>query len=379
MALKFSKKLVVSSAFLASLLSSAAHAQDNTDLVLGVVLPLTGILAPYGQPNLKAIELAVDNVNAQGGINGKKLRIEAEDSEASNTTAVNAMNKLLGSHPVAIIGPGLGTQILALQPLAEKAKVVMVAGGNTRTITQKGMKYFFRDSGHDEMDKELLAHFLVATLKKSRVGITHVAAEWGYSGRDFLTLEIKKEGGLTPVAVSSYQPTDKDMTPQIMSMMSANADVIVTQGYPIDESLMLKKFRQLGGKAIYVGSGSLCKAFLRQLVSKSEAAGAYCVAPDLLPTYNNRPAVQDFVKKYTAKAGYAPDMYVTQDYDAVGMLAAVMRQKGTNSDAIREGMASTSYDGVLGTYKADAEGNLWHHTVIMQFAPDGSVKTVAQR
>ncbi|RJF69393.1 ABC transporter substrate-binding protein [Rhodopseudomonas palustris] len=361
-----------------SLAAPNAFAQAKPKIVVGVVLPLTGVLAPYGKPNLDAISLAVDEANKAGGVGGREIELVVEDTQASNTTAINALNKVLQSQPVAIIGPGLGTQILAMMPMTEKAKVPLIAGPSTRRVTQQGAKYFFRDSSHDEADKVVLANFIVKDLKKTKVGIMHVMAEWGYSGRDFLTQELKKLG-VEPVAVASYQPTDKDMTAQVMAMKSADADVVYTQGYPVDEALVVKKFNQLESKADYVASASLCKAFLRDLVSASDMAGKYCQAPDVLPTINDRPAVKTFVEAYKKKAGFAPDMYIAQDYDAVGMLISVMKEKGADREAIREGMATKSYDGILGTYKADEEGNLWHSSVIMQIQPNGDVKVVARK
>ena len=362
----------------ASLVAPAVHAQAKPKIVVGVVLPLTGVLAPYGKPNLDAISLAVEEANKAGGVGGREIELVVEDTQASNTTAINALNKVLQSQPVAIIGPGLGTQILAMLPMTEKAKVPLIAGPSTRRVTQQGAKYFFRDSSHDEADKVVLANFIAKDLKRSKVGILHVMAEWGYSGRDFLSQELKKLG-VEPVAVASYQPTDKDMTAQVTAMNSAGADVVYTQGYPVDEALLVKKFNQLGSKADYVASASLCKAYLRDLVSASDVAGKYCQAPDVLPTVNDRPAVKAFVEAYKKKAGFAPDMYIAQDYDAVGMLVAVMKEKGVDRDAIRDGMSTKSYDGILGTYKSDEEGNLWHSSVIMQIQPNGDVKVVARK
>lgn len=359
-----------------SLMASASFAQDK--IIVGAVLPITGVLSPYGKPNLEAINLAIDEVNAAGGINGKKIELVVEDTQASNTTAINALNKVLQSKPVAVIGPGLGTQILALQPVSEKAKVTLIGGATTPGVTKTGAKYYFRDSGNDAVDKKGLAKFIINDLKKTKIGIIHVMAEWGYQGRDYLTKELKEQGNITPVAVASYQPTDKDMTAQIETMNAAGAEVVFVQGYPIDESLTLKKFMQLGGKAIYMASASTCKAYLRELVTPAEVAGKYCQAPDVLPTQNDRPAVKKFVEDYKKRAGFPPDMYIAQDYDAVKMLVEIMKEKGVDRDAIRDGFKTKSYDGILGNYKSDEEGTLWHQRVIMKFDDNGKTSVVAR-
>lgn len=375
-----SRALLVGGAVAAgvSLMASAGFAQEKDKIIVGAVLPITGVLSPYGKPNLEAINLAIDEVNAAGGINGRKIELVVEDTQASNTTAINALNKVLQSKPVAVIGPGLGTQILALQPVSEKAKVTLIGGATTPGVTKTGAKYYFRDSGNDAVDKKGLAKFIINDLKKTKVGIIHVMAEWGYQGRDYLTKELKEQGNITPVAVASYQPTDKDMTAQVEAMNAAGAEVVFVQGYPIDESLTLKKFMQLGGKAIYMASASTCKAYLRELVTAAEVAGKYCQAPDVLPTQNDRPAVKKFVDDYKKRAGFPPDMYIAQDYDAVKMLAEIMKEKGVDRDAIRDGFKSKSYDGILGNYKSDEEGTLWHQRVIMKFDDNGKTSVVAR-
>lgn len=102
-------------------------------------------------------------------------------------------------------------------------------------------------------------------------------------------------------------------------------------------------------------------------------AGQYCEAPDVLPTLNPRPAVKAFVAEYIKRAGYAPDPYPTLYYDGMNMLITVMLNYGADREKIREGMAATSFEGVLGTYKADSEGNLWHHAAVMKFLSGGEV------
>ena len=92
------------------------QAADET-IKIGVVVPITSVLAPYGTPFVELMNLAIDAANANGGINGRKLELVVEDSQASNTVAINALNKVLQSNPIAVFGPALGTQVLAMMPI----------------------------------------------------------------------------------------------------------------------------------------------------------------------------------------------------------------------------------------------------------------------
>lgn len=360
----------------AGALSAAPLQAADGPIKIGVVVPITSVLAPYGTPFVEAMNLAVDAANASGGINGRKLELVVEDSQASNTVAINALNKVLESEPIAVFGPALGTQVLAMMPILERNKIPFIAGPSTRRVTQQHAKYYFRNSTHDAVDKETWTRFLVENLGKKKIGIMHVANEWGYSGRDNTIEFLNKLYGLKPVSIASYQPTDKDLTAQILQMTRDGADAIVVQGHPIDEALVLKQINQLNVKVPHIGSGTLCIAFLRGLVTPADIIGHYCEGPDIMPPYNERPQVKAFVEAYKKKTGYLPDIYATHYYDATNMLIATMKKVGVDRDKIRDSIRDNPYEGIIGTYKADEEGNLWHNAVVMEFLPEGKIKVV---
>jgi branched-chain amino acid transport system substrate-binding protein len=359
-------------------IASLGQAQAAEPIKIGVVVPITSVLAPYGKPFVEALQIAADEANAKGGVDGRTIELVVEDSQASNTVAINALNKVLEQKPIAVFGAALGTQILAMMPITEREKIPLLAGPSTRRVTQQGAKYFFRTGTHDALDKEVATRFLVEDLKAKKVGILHVANEWGYSGRDNVTNFLKEFGGLQPVAVASYQPTDKDLTAQILQMKDAGADAVFSQGHPVDEALIVKQLDQLGVKVPHVASGSLCISFLQKLVTADEIAGHYCEAPDVLPPANPRPQVQDFVATFVKRMGYPPDAYPTLYYDGMSMLIAVMKKYGVDREKIRQGFTEISYEGILGSYKADSEGNLWHRAVVMEFLPGGKIEIVRQ-
>ena len=103
------------------LIAPPLQAADET-IKIGVVVPITSVLAPYGTPFVESMNLAIDAANASGGINGRKLELVVEDSQASNTVAINALNKVLQSNPIAVFGPALGTQVLAMMPISGARK-----------------------------------------------------------------------------------------------------------------------------------------------------------------------------------------------------------------------------------------------------------------
>ena len=359
-----------------SLLAGAAPPAHAQAIKVGVVVPITSVLAPYGTPFVEAMRLAVEETNKAGGINGRQLELVVEDSQASNTVAINALNKVLQSNPVAVFGPALGTQILAMMPITEREKIPLIAGPSTRRVTQQGAKYYFRNSTHDAIDKETWTRYLVGDLGKKQIGVLHVANEWGYSGRDNTAHFLESLYGLKPLSIASYQPTDKDLTAQILQVSKAGADAIVSQGHPVDEALLVRQLNQLGVKVPHIASGSLCLGYLRQLVTADEMVGHYCEGPDVMPPFNERPQVKAFVEAYKKRTGYDPDIYSTHYYDGTGMLVSVLKKYGVDREKIREGFREMTYDGIIGPYKTDEEGNLWHNAVVMKFLPGGKIEVV---
>jgi branched-chain amino acid transport system substrate-binding protein len=355
-------------------LAAPAYAADP--VVIGVVLPMTGIFSAYGKPYADGLQIAVDEANKEGGIDGRPVVLSIQDSQASNTVAINALNKVLLDKPAVIFGPGMGPPILAMLPTIEKAKIPTIAAPSSSSVTEKGAKYFFRATSSDAVGKEDTTRFLVDKLGKKKIGILYIDSEWGYSARDNITAYLKNLYGLAPVSEATYQPTDKDFTAQIAQMVSAGADAIVTQGYPVDEALIAKQMGQMGVKAAHVGSGTLCNAFSTHLVTTAEVVGQYCGGPAMLPQFSDRAQSRAFAETYNKLAGFYPPIYPAQYHDTLAMAIAVMRKVGTDPEKLREGLGAISFESNTGTYKADAKGNLWHSDVIAEFMPDGTMKEV---
>jgi branched-chain amino acid transport system substrate-binding protein len=202
------------------------------EVVVGAALSLTGDFALTGLQQKAGIDLAVEEANAQGGIKGKKIRIEYADNAMSPAVAVNALNRVLSANPVAVLLTVRGTHVLPQLPLINKASVPGLTITGTRKVTQQGSPWLFRFYPHDGMAKRAMTLFALEKLGKQRVAIIHVADEYGQSGRDTIITTLK-EKGLAPVVVESNQSTDKDMSPQLLKVKSSGADVLLIQNHQV--------------------------------------------------------------------------------------------------------------------------------------------------
>lgn len=368
----------VAAALAAPSLARSAFAQTG-NIKVGVVVPLTGVLAAYGKPYLDAMAMAVDAANAAGGVNGRSVELVVEDGQASNTVVINALNKVLRADPVVLMGPGLGTQLLAMMPITEREKLPMLGAAGTRRITQTGAKYFLRIAPHDAIAKENSTRFIVDGLGKKKIGIMHVSNEWGYSGRDNVTAFLESLYGLKPVSVAAYQATDKDLTAQVTQMKRDDADAILIQGHPVDEALAMRQVRQLGLAQPFIGSSALGVAYLRNLADQSDFAGYYCESPMMLPSLSGDPKTQAMVVEYKKRAGFEPDTIAAIHYDGMALVIETMRKYGVTRESINNGLRQIAYKGLAGNYKSDEEGNLLDTSVIMQFTSDKKAKIVRSR
>lgn len=351
-----------------------ASAQDPVNV--GVVLNLTTGMALYGIPQLNAVKMATDQVNAAGGIRGRQIRLVVEDSANSNTVALNALNRVLREKPVAILGPIFGTQNLVFMPVLKRENplpLLVISG--TRKITQQGYDGIFRFVAHDGVAKVAWTRFTVDTLKKTRPGLVVVANEWGYSARDITTEVLKKEYKLEPVAVETYQAQDKDMSAQLLNLRRKGVDIIMSQGLPADTALVLKQRRQLNIDLPMIASSVAQTSANLQITEGADVNGLY-VEGFPIPWQSAEPRLREWAQDYEKRFNARSDQYAALQYDTTMALYEVMKRVGFDREAIKAGLRGLQYKGVVADYWADKEGNMLHRSWIIQYDENKRAKVL---
>lgn len=349
---------------LAALVSSSAMAQQV--IKIAVVVPTTGPFAVLGSSQQQGATLAVEEINAKGGINGRKLEIVLEDTGASPTTAVTALRRALGSNPIAVIGPIIGTQVLAMSPEIQKDAVPFLVIPGTMKVTQIGNPWLFRFQVTDMVSRRVVSKFTLEQLKKTKIGILHVNDEYGIGGRDATIEYLKTEHKLAPVAVEAYGTTDKDVSAQLLKIKNAGADVLHVQGNSGDIAVVIKQIRQLKIDLPVIASTGLVAPPTLKLLEPEELNGIY-VETAGIPALDPNPRVKEWIKAYEARWQRTPDWFAMQDYDAVMSLAAALRSKGVDREAVRKAMAADSFKGLAGDVISDKEGNMYHTSRVFRF------------
>ena len=352
-------------------LMASAPARAGEDIVVGAAVPITGAFAASGIQYFDALKLAQDDINAAGGIHGRKLRIAFEDTGASNSMAVNAFVKLVKQvHPPFIFLPGLSTQTLAMEPEVLKAKVPTVTAGGIMAIQKRHNPWIFRARPADELGAGAMVFGIVDVLKKSKPGLLYAQDDYGTGAAAAVEAMLAK-AGVKPVARESYNPRDNDFSAQLLSLKNKGADVIVCFNYNRDGALILKQRRSLGMTAIPVvaGTGMAAPSTL-ELVDPDDLAGVYSTADTVLGAALG-PASADFVKRFTAAFRIRPDSFGASYYDAAMILADGLRQVGPDAEKLRGYFAGLkNVQGVARSYGNDpATNNLAHSVVLVSFKP----------
>jgi branched-chain amino acid transport system substrate-binding protein len=339
--------------------SWADAASCPSPIPLGLTTALTGNVALLGTQARSGVEFAVDEINAAGGIDGKKLALTTEDTGASSTDALNAMNRILEGKPLVIFGSMISPHVFAQTEVVTKSETPFLVGATNAKVTAQGSKWLFRTHVHDGQLADLIPEYLVKSLGKSKPGIIAVADDYGLGASKGIQASLAKLN-VTPVAVTSYAPSDKDMSAQLLEIKDKGADSVIVFGRPADVTLVLKQMADLGIKLTTIGNSSLVAQTALNNLTAAEADGAYAIG-GMIPQTSSDAKILDWAKRVQDKYKVPADNFTVSYYDTVYMLKSIIEKVGCNKPAIRDAFAATKdWKGMLISYQADAPGDLAH-------------------
>lgn len=347
---------------------------DKSPIRVGQATAFTTEYTVVGQYLANGVKMAVDEINAAGGINGRQIELIKVDSANTNPAAVNAVNKLIDSeHVVAIMGPDLSTQNFAVAPIVNKAKIpFFVEGTNAKLLDNN--PWFFRLRPDDGIAAKSAAKFAIQNLKKTKIGVIHDSDEFGTGGRDNIIEGVKAFGG-TVVHIESYNSSDKDLSGQLTNLKNKGAEVIIDWGHPSQSATLQRQNKQLGINLPIIGSPGYSMPATLQLAGDS-TDGSYAVV-DGIPTQNPDPKAKEWVKKYRDLFKADPDFHASADYDGVYMLKMAIEKAGsTDPEAIRKAMLTIrDYTGIANKFTFK-DGNGPHQVVIVQLKKTGAAEVI---
>lgn len=332
---------------------SGSQSGSNDPIVIGLITEVTGPQTGTGDNQTNGIKLAVEAVNAKGGIKGRQVKLVIEDDTSTPNGAVNAFNKVLDQKPVAVIIPNFANFDMAIEPQIRKAAIPAITGASGPGVTAVGNPYIFRVRTNDAIMGELAANYALKDLGAKKIGILHVTGEMG-AGAGKVVKETLEKAGAAPVGVETYNADDKDVTAQLLNLQKAGAELVIGWSYPPDAAMVMTSMNQLGVKMKLLGSPAYGMPDCLKLAK--EAGNGRDVIMDWLP--GDDATTQEFVKKIEAQAKLPVNFIHSVYYDGANILFKVIEEKGTDPKAIVEGLrAVKGYKGITGEYSFDEKGD----------------------
>ena len=327
------------------------RAQETVSV--GMMVPLTSGVPAAARAAMQGATMAVEELNAAGGLSGASITLAVEDDRGSVDEAVRKFDQLAGRKVLAIIGPLTDAAAAAVAPLAERAGVVLISPGATGTIPYSGSSVF-RTSLGAQAQARALADFLVQTKRARRVSVIHEGNDYGTLVALAFTRRVR-ELGREVVGTRLYRDGDTNFERHATGVVADGADAVFIAGYPDEGALILTALRSRRVQVPIAGSDALYSADLLEW-ARGAAEGIYLPAPFVAG--EPLPAVQDFVGRYRRRYNHeTPDHYAAQAYDAMKILASVIRRSGRNPAAVRSGLQGVRrFPGVTGEISFDRFG-----------------------
>lgn len=371
MNVKFSTKFVAASAAAVMALSLAGCSGGSMDdsssssakasgdsITIGTVTTNSGTAAAYGEAEAKGFELAVSEINAKGGINGKKVKLESMDDKGDATEASNAYNKLAGDNNVlAVAGPTISATTAAVAPLADQSKLVTIAPAATSDSIETG-NYLFRTCFKDSYQGEVAARFAAENLKVKKVAVLYGTGDPYSSGVGEAFAKAAEKLGLEVVdKESSSSADDTEYSAQLQKIQASGAELLYAPYYySVAGPYIIPQARSVGFEGYVMGPDGYDG--LKLTGDKSQYNKTYYTT-HYSADDNTNTKVQDFIKSYKSKNNAEPNTFAALGYDTIYMIKQAIEKAGENAtrEDVRNAVAGMTFDGVTGKFTMDKSGS----------------------
>ncbi len=355
--------------------TKAEGGQDDEEIVIGALLPLTGAISTFGQSAKNGAELFLQEINAKGGIDGKKVVIKYEDDEGDPTKAISAYDKLVNQEEASmIVGPLTSGCANAVGPKATADGVPLITPTGTETnLTKNCGEYVFRTCYIDSVQGQVISKYAVEEMKAKTMAILYnVGSDYSKGIAETIKSEFEAAGGKV-VQYASYNDGDKDFSAQLTNTKSANPDVIALPDYYNVVSLIADQAKKAGIEAPFIGGDGWDSPELVNLGGSALDGSVFVnhYSPD-----DTDPAVQSFVTNYKEKYGSTPDAFAALTYSTLQLYQAAIESSGsTDGEKVKDALVAIDTETISGTVKFDELRNPIKSLAVIKIE-DGTTKLV---
>nr|WP_210261738.1 ABC transporter substrate-binding protein [Bradyrhizobium aeschynomenes] len=308
----------------AVLLSGAAYAQSGAPIKIANVAELSGGGATVGNNWKNGIDLAVEEINAKGGILGRKIEVSHADSQSNPGVARAQVQKALDGEPYVLLGPGYSGSVKVTAPLAAEAGITQIMGGEAAELTQAGNKFLFRTSFGQQSSMPKVAKYINDELKAKSVAVVWVNNDFGRGGRDVITKEFNRLG-IKVAADLSTEAGQADFAADVSKIKAAAPDAVFIYVNEEESARILKEIKRQGVTAPLIGETTLVGQKVIELAGDAANGARGHVG---LTTDAPVEAVKAFRDRFVKKYNYVPDHNGLKGYLAIYMVKATTEKMG---------------------------------------------------
>jgi branched-chain amino acid transport system substrate-binding protein len=310
--------------FFAAVLATGALAQSSGPIKLADVAELSGGGATVGNNWKNGIDLAVEEINAKGGILGRKIEVSHADSQSNPGVARAQVQKALDSEPYVLLGPGYSGSVKVTAPLVADAGIAQIMGGEAAELTQAGNKFLFRTSFGQQSSMPKVAKYINDEVKAKSVAVVWVNNDFGRGGRDVITKEFGNYG-IKVAADISTEAGQADFAADVSKIKAANPDAVFIYVNEEESARILKELKRQGVTAPLIGETTLVGQKVIELAGDAANGARGHVG---LTTDAPVELIKQFREKFSKKYNYVPDHNGIKGYLAIYMIKATTEKMG---------------------------------------------------
>lgn len=362
-------------------LTAAPHFSQS--IKVGVVLPLTGSEAAFGEIERNSFQIALDEINAKGGVKGKRIELIFEDDTGRPDVGRSAVEKLISQDKVSVLTGGYSSAVsIGVTALAQQKRVpFLVTTGSADEITEKGYNYVFRINQPASEYPEAVTSFLQEVVKPKTAVILYENTSFGQSSSKSFEGNLKNLG-VQILLKEAYNANAVDFKPILTRVKSMNPDLIYMVSYVMDAALLMRQSKELDiNPKLFVGGGA--GFTLPEFRENAQAAADYVYSATLWSESVPYPGAMDYYKKYYSRYKSNTEYHGTEAYASLYVIAdALQRARSFNPSDIRDALAATDLKTAFGPVKFVAYGKKTQQNSLPTFMvqwQQGKLETVWPR
>ena len=369
-------KLIISSLFILFVLlgsgcSNSNEQHNKDDIIIASANPMSGNSREFGNMKVKAIQLAFDEVNAAGGIQGRKLRLLVGDDASSPKEAHNLAEKIVADKSViAVIGHWNSASTMAARNVYNGAGIPVITDSVNKTITDGTTPYLFRILPTDQMEAEELAEYSFYKLGLKKMAIIYVNNDYSIGMKDYFREKMQRMGGAITTIETFSEGRTKDFTSELNKIKNSQPDGIFIAGYYTEVALIARQAHEMGLSFPIISTDGISSEELISLGGKAVDGIRFNGFFYSDMTQNGS---EKFIRNFRKRYGKEPDSYTALAYDSAQLLIEAIRKNGASREGIYEYLAKVNeFPGITGNLTFDKNHDVKSKIVILTIK-DGKI------